>query len=159
MPISHIFIDLIVNLTTFKKRGLKYILLASLSCLALFSMKRSVMAQIIIGGFFYILVQNIIIEQKKKVLFIFLTPFVLLGLFLILSYVNRSTSGELVGQLQGQGQIDTERASLRPRNTRSTAVHVARRGQELHPLLRNSRAGRPSRRVLHLFNGCSRALA
>lgn len=99
-------------ISTLKNRSLRYTLLASLSCLVLFSMKRSVLVQIVIGGFFYILVQNMIIEQRKKILFILLTPFILLGLFQILSYVDSSTSGVLIEhtrQLQedkGSGRLD-----------------------------------------------------
>jgi hypothetical protein len=89
---------------------LRYILLASLSCLALFSMKRSVLFQISVGGFFYVLIQNMIIEQRKKGLFLLLTPFILLGLFQILSYVNRTTSGALLERVQylgrGSGRLD-----------------------------------------------------
>ncbi len=86
-------------------KALKYILLAGLSCLALFSMKRSALAQISVGGFFYILIQNIIIEQRKRGFFLLLLPFVLLGLFQILSYVNRSTSGALFERIQ-YAQLD-----------------------------------------------------
>lgn len=99
-------------ISTFKNRGLRYTLLAGLSCLVLFSMKRSALLLVVVGGFFYIVIQNIIIEQRKKLLFIFLTPFVLLGLFLMLSYVDRSTSGVLIEhtrQLQedkGSGRLD-----------------------------------------------------
>lgn len=99
-------------ISTYKNRGLKYILLAGLSCLVLFSMKRSVLFQITIGGSLYVLVQNVIIEQRKRLLFIFLTPFVLLGLFMILSYVDRSTSGVLVEHTRhlqvdkGSGRLD-----------------------------------------------------
>ncbi len=74
---------------------LKYILFASLSGLALFSMKRSALLQISVGGFFYVLIQNMIVEQRKRILYFFLTPFVLLGLYLIISYVDTSTSGAL----------------------------------------------------------------
>ncbi|MBN2019152.1 MAG: O-antigen ligase family protein [Sedimentisphaerales bacterium] len=78
-----------------KNRTLRYILLAGISCLTLFSMKRSVLIQIFVGGFFYVLIQNVIIEQRKKALFILLTPFFLASLFLVFLYVNRSTSGVL----------------------------------------------------------------
>jgi len=81
-------------------KTLKYILLAGLSCLALFSMKRSALLQISIGGFFYVLIQNMIVERRKRGLFLFLIPFILLGLFQILIYVNRSTSGALFERIQ-----------------------------------------------------------
>ena len=55
---------------------LKGILLAGISCLALFSMKRSALLQISVGGFFYVLIQNMIIEQRKKMLYFLLAPFV-----------------------------------------------------------------------------------
>lgn len=90
----------------------RYILLAGLSCLALFSMKRSALLQISIGGLFYVLIQNVILEQKKKGLYLFLVPFALLGLFLIVSYVDRSTSGALfervrdVQEDRGSGRLE-----------------------------------------------------
>ncbi len=62
-------------ISTFKNRGLRYTLLAGLSCLVLFSMKRSVLFQITIGGSLYVLVQNVIIEQRKRLLFVFLSHF------------------------------------------------------------------------------------
>ena len=99
-------------ISIFKNKALKYILLAGLSCLVLFSMKRSVLFQITIGGFLYIFVQNVIIEQRKRLLFVFLTPVVLLGLFMILSYVDRSTSGVLIEHTRhlqvdkGSGRLD-----------------------------------------------------
>lgn len=99
-------------ISTFKNKGLRYTLLAGLSCLVLFSMKRSAFFLVAVGGFFYVLVQNVIIEQKKKIFFIFLTPLVLLGLFLVVSYVDRSTSGVLLEQVQnikedkGSGRLD-----------------------------------------------------
>ncbi len=88
----------------------KYILLAGLSCLALFSMKRSALLQISVGGLFYVLIQNMIVEQRKKMLYFFLTPFALLGLFLMLSYVDTSTSGGLSERVQ---DIQTDRGSGR----------------------------------------------
>jgi hypothetical protein len=91
---------------------LKGILLAGISGLVLFSMKRSALFQISIGGFFYILIQNMIVEQRKRMFYFLLAPFVLLGLFLILSYVNSSTSGALFERVQslqgdrGSGRLD-----------------------------------------------------
>ena len=91
---------------------LKYIFLAGLSCLALFSMKRSALFQIAIGGFFYVLIQNMFVEQKKRILFLSLIPFVLLGLSLIVFYVDRSTSGALFERVRviqeggGSGRFD-----------------------------------------------------
>ncbi|MBE0536471.1 MAG: hypothetical protein IH624_12455 [Phycisphaerae bacterium] len=103
---------LIPWIMTYRNRGLKYILLAGVSFLVLFSFKRSALFQIVIGGSVYVLVQNMIVEQRKKVLFIILTPCVLLGLFLILSYVDKSTSGVLIEHTQhlqvdkGSGRLD-----------------------------------------------------
>jgi len=91
---------------------LKNIVLAGISGLALFSMKRSALAQIFVGGFFYILIQNIVVQQKKRGLFFLLTPLFLLGLFLILLYVNSKTYGALFERVRdiqadkGSGRLD-----------------------------------------------------
>ncbi len=93
-------------------KALKYILLVGLSCLALLSLKRSVLFQVSVGGFFYVLIQNVFVVQRRRLLVLLLTPFVLLVLFQILLSIDISTSGVLSERFQriqedrGSGRLD-----------------------------------------------------
>ena len=91
---------------------LRYVLLAILSCLALFSLKRSVLIQISIGGLFYVLIQSVIEGQRKRTISMLVFPFALIGLWLIISYVQEESSGMLFERLRlisrdrGSGRLD-----------------------------------------------------
>ena len=99
-------------ITILNNKVLKNVFLPILSCLALFSLKRSVLFQISVGGSFYVIIQNTIVRHKKNILLLLLTPFILLGLFQMFLYVNASTSGTLFDRVRniradvGSGRLD-----------------------------------------------------
>jgi len=99
-------------ITILNNKVLKKVFLPIIFCLALFSLKRSALLQISVGGSFYIIIQNTIVRHRKGILLLLLTPFILLGLFTMLLYVDTATSGALFRRVQniqadaGSGRLD-----------------------------------------------------